>query len=583
MRQCASCEKQRSGNSVDPTRSRVCTWPCSCWPPSTAIGLQPNPGVGKRRAPGAGLHSRATPAPATTMASGGGCAPRASDRALLVRLSQSRLGLCGRTRAARRVTAAASTGNRGGDESSSSASSAAGGGAGRPRDEHWLRRREGAPVDLPLALVDAIGGLELDHGASEELFAQRLAQRSFALIEDAVCPRRIQRKLRASETPEACLEVASLYHVFLDDVHAATAYGRVAELALRARAPGAEAARLVSDERFVALGGLVKQRLHTMGPRSLSTVANACAKLRHADCDVILSCIRTKVTASPWRFSPLDIENVLWAHAKLRLGLPGPEVDLWLAEIARRPTHLTSKAAVNLLYACQRLTHPPPPDVLDMLLAALRPDAMRLIDLINALSSLAHLADRLATPRGHSALSAVLGGIEERLEAGSEDAYVSLLNLGNLVWSLSRMPHLASPRLLASVDALLCVRAQHSTREQARTLTTVLLAFHRFGWLPSQQTVAALEPLVWAALGMSPSPRGGAGGLRARAKLLRACALLDLEVPSATLGEIETMVMLTSDNKVFSDVARSFGRLRYVPGEGFKAREAALFSGGMGE
>lgn len=377
---------------------------------------------------------------------------------------------------------------------------------------------------------------------------------TFSLTESAVCPKRIQHKIGAVKTADACLDIVDVYAKFLDDVHVSSLYNKVADFCLSKQI---DKEALTSDERFKALGRLVKRRLHSMDSRSLSTVSNACGKLQHCDCDIILSFIREKVNGNIGQFSVRDLENIVWAHAKLKLWLPSAELDMWFLHISHKLRNRDSKYASKLLYSCQKLHYKPTESTLAVLLQPIEDNMAELspVDLIHVLCSLAHFRYPSSLPT----VELITRRIENKLEiemGKHRKVKCNMLNISNMLWSYSKMNFHPGSKLLALTDSL--VSTFTTAKVKPYEISTYLRACSKLSWCPADDILASLLPLMEASLDSSE--------VKDTVGLLKSMAMLNVRPPERALNKLQDQLLHSiklSESKLLEDSLWVFAKMHY--------------------
>jgi hypothetical protein len=445
---------------------------------------------------------------------------------------------------------------------------------------------------------------------------------SFALNESAVSPRRLQSMISRAQTVEACLDVVKVYSKFLDDVHVASLYNRVAELKRAKRGGGGGGgddgvSELVFNETFKHLVELVKLHLRSMNPRSLSTVANACGKLKHCDCDIILSHIRHRVNNSAGGssglrdFSAKDLENIIWAHGKLKLRLPEGELDEWLGRLSENTETLNARSLTQLLYSCQRLRYKPGGDTMATMAALIQSHApkMSLKALANVLSSLAHLQSLQMVDSIELLTTCISQRFEEIAEEEEEELMTSshrkhrksishsgggrfnLRNIANVLWSFAELQHYPPEKLLDTLDQVAAPLVE--AEGNPLVLNTYLRACHKLARKPRGEILEGTLVVISKTFETTFPRRGGdfsneeEGGeeeakagadLRETCRLIKSVIMLNQEVPREQLGDLERgLCDLGFDDVTLHDALWSFGTSRFGVSEDFKGRAMDYF------
>ena len=367
------------------------------------------------------------------------------------------------------------------------------------------------------------------------------------------CPRSTQRAIGKAQTVRACLELVEAHSTFLDDVHVASLFNRVADL----RRFGAGAPAGAAEEASLGhLIELVKLRLPSMNPRSLSTVANACGKLSFAEGEShhdraavhILGLIRARVNASLTDFTALDLENVVWAHGKHKVRVSPEELDVWFWRLGETIECLSTRGLVSLLYTLQVLRYRPHSEVLAALgrATALHAPAMSLRDLANVLSSLAHLRrSRSCALELTQPTAAVTRAISDKLEAardksarsGGRGPGLNLRNIANLLWSFALLQCYPEEEVLVLLDEL-AAPLMGSREATPLVVNTYLRASHKLARKPADRVLESALALVGKTL--------GEGDLKQACRLVKSLVMLNFEVPRDYLGAMEAGLVAAS-------------------------------------
>ena len=390
-------------------------------------------------------------------------------------------------------------------------------------------------------------------------------------------PRSIQRRIARCQTLSEAFGLLEAHSTFLDDVHVASLYNRVSDLLRRS------SRQQSSAEALEHLSELVKLRLSSMNTRSLSTVANACGKLRGrdraaADAVGVLAHVRGRANASLPDFSCVDLENVLWAHGKLGLRLHPEELDSWYTRLAEDcPGRLSEKSLVSLLYTCQRQRYRPPGAVASVLaseIARLAP-AMTPKALANLLSSLAHLrSDEMLEPV--KLVTALLSrDLEASAERGAGGATaMNLRNVANVLWSFAELQFYPQGRVLDCLDRRV-LRLLGEGDGGALALNTYLRACHKLARRPNEMLLESSLEVVSEGLRKVAAAEGAAGDMDMLAqtcRLVKSLAMLNFEVPAGYLSSLERCLVLEGlDHVTAHDSLWTFATAGHAAGGEYKS------------
>ena len=421
-----------------------------------------------------------------------------------------------------------------------------------------------------------------------------------------ISPKRIQKKIERAQTLGECLDLVDMYSTFLDGIHVASLYNKVADFVSGERRRRRRGVELEGEgeeeeeerrreESLAHLGELVKLRLPWMNSRSLSVVANACGKLMQKQkqkrmSEEILGHIRHRVNAQLAGFTSRDLENIFWAHGKLRVRLSVEEMDAWLDRLSLGADQMSAKSLVNLLYTCQRLRYRPQPGVMAVLAGCIAENhvsSMGLMSLINVLSSFAHL-QKDASAEIVDCINLVTSSITARLEHHSTSsgsgstATLNLRNVANVIWSFAELQYYPPERVLHLLDRSAAPLIEKEGNPLV--LNTYLRACHRLARKPSLDVLeGALAVTEKSFLSMHKSFRrreegGGGGGLRETSRLIKSLIMLSYEVPQDYLSSLEKGLCEAGFDAVsLHDSLWSFATSGHKVGDDFRTKAVRFF------